>query len=161
MAASRLVVAMSARALITVDETLTLTLPQLRGLVVLDTSGPVPLSALARDLGLSTATALRMVARLESAGLVEGRIEPDAGPEVLLRLTPAGAELVAGFFAHRRREIAVLVDRLPADTRRGLAEGLRALTAVADAPDLPTVARFSDVLAVPDGGGDTGERGSF
>lgn len=153
MAASRLVVAMSARALITVDETLTLTLPQLRGLVVLDTSGPAALGVLARDLGVSAATALRTVARLEAAGLVTGRVEPGGGQEVVLRLTPAGTELVARFLAHRRREIAVLVGRLPAEARRGLTEGLRALTAVADEPDLPMVARFSDVLAVPDGGG--------
>ncbi|MGK5530647.1 MarR family winged helix-turn-helix transcriptional regulator [Streptomyces sp. URMC 129] len=151
MAVSRLVVAMSARAaLIAVDETLTLTLPRLRGLVVLEASGPAPLAVLARDLGVSRATALRTVAQSRSAGLIDGRVEPGGGQEVLLRLTPAGSDLVARFFEHRRREIAVPAGRLPAGTRRELAEGLRALTAAADAPDLPMVARFSDVPAVPD-----------
>ncbi|MEU9791050.1 MarR family transcriptional regulator [Streptomyces sparsogenes] len=157
MAASRLLVAISARALASIDETLTL--PQLRALVVLDGCGPAKLAELAAGLGVNPSTALRTVARLESRGLVDRQVNPDSRREVVLRLTDGGAELVARVLEYRRGEIAVLVGRLPAAERAGLARGLRALGAVADEPDLRGAglsgagpARFSDVLAAASGG---------
>ncbi|MER6142800.1 MarR family transcriptional regulator [Streptomyces sparsogenes] len=156
MAASRLLVAISARALASIDETLTLT--QLRALVVLDGCGPAKLAELAAGLGVNPSTALRTVARLESRGLVDRQVNPDSRREVVLRLTDGGAELVARVLEYRRGEIAVLVDRLPPAERAGLARGLRALSAVADEPDLRGAglsgsgpARFSDVLAAASG----------
>ncbi len=130
MAASRLLVAISARALASTDDTLTL--PQLRALVVLDTCGPVKLAALAATLGVNPSTALRMVGRLESVDLIDRKANPDNRREVILRLTPAGRDLVERVLRHRRNEIRTLVERLPVEARAGLVPALKALTEAAD-----------------------------
>jgi DNA-binding MarR family transcriptional regulator len=130
MAASRLFVAISARALTSTDDSLTL--PQLRALVVLNTCGPVKLAAMAATLGVNPSTALRMVERLESAGHMDRKTNPDNRREVILRLTPVGRDLVERVLAHRRTEIRTLVQRLPAEARAGLVPALRALTEAAN-----------------------------
>jgi DNA-binding MarR family transcriptional regulator len=130
MAASRLVVAISARALASTDDSLTL--PQLRALVVLDTCGPVKLAAMAATLGVNPSTALRMVERLESVGLIDRKANPDNRREVVLSLTPTGGHLVERVLARRRSEIRALVERLPVEARAGLVPALRALTEAAD-----------------------------
>jgi DNA-binding MarR family transcriptional regulator len=130
MAASRLIVALSARALASAD--VPLTLPQLRSLVALHACGPIKLVAMATTLGVNPSTALRMVERLESAGLIDRRVNPDNRREVVLRLTPAGRDLVDRVLSHRRAAIRSLVERLPAHERAGLVPALRALTAAAD-----------------------------
>jgi DNA-binding MarR family transcriptional regulator len=129
MAASRLVVALSARALASVD--VPLTLPQLRSLVALHTCGPIKLAAMAATLGVSPSTALRMAERLEGLGLTDRRVNPDNRREVVLRLTGAGEELVDRVLSHRRAEIRALVERLPAAQRAGLVPALTALTTAA------------------------------
>jgi DNA-binding MarR family transcriptional regulator len=134
MAASRLIVALSARALGAVD--VSLTLPQLRSLVALDTCGPIKLAAMAATLGVTPSTALRMAERLQSLGLIDRRVNPDNRREVVLRLTPGGQELVDRVLDHRRSAIRALVERLPARERAGLVPALKALTAAADTLDL-------------------------
>ncbi|UXY32458.1 MarR family transcriptional regulator [Streptomyces sp. HUAS TT20] len=129
MAASRLLVAISARALASTDDSLTL--PQLRALVVLDTCGPVKLAAMAATLGVNPSTALRMVERLESVGLIDRRTNPENRREVILRLTPIGRDLVERVLAHRRTEIRALVQQLPAQARAALVPALKALTEAA------------------------------
>ncbi|MGX4688006.1 MarR family winged helix-turn-helix transcriptional regulator [Streptomyces sp. JNUCC 63] len=129
MAASRLFVAISARALASTADSLTL--PQLRALVVLDTRGPVKLVVLAATLGVNPSTALRMVGRLEGLGLADRRANPANRREVALSLTPAGHELVTRVLAHRRAEIRKLVQRLPAEERAALVPALHALTTAA------------------------------
>ncbi|MFF8945619.1 MarR family winged helix-turn-helix transcriptional regulator [Streptomyces sp. NPDC014864] len=129
MAASRLFVAISARALASTAESLTL--PQLRALVVLDTCGPVKLAALAATLGVNPSTALRMVERLEVLDLVDRRTNPANRREVVLSLTSGGHDLVTRVLAHRRAEVRRLVQRLPAEERAALVPALRALTAAA------------------------------
>lgn len=129
MAASRLVMGMSARALAEVDESLSL--PQLRTMVALEGCGPVKLAELAEVLGVNASTALRAVVRLEAVGLVDRRANPDSRREVILTLTPSGATLVARVLRHRRREVAKLVEAVPPEARSGLVAGLRALLDVA------------------------------
>ncbi|MFD7017983.1 MarR family winged helix-turn-helix transcriptional regulator [Streptomyces sp. NPDC059928] len=155
MAASRLLVGLSARALAEVSNTLTL--PQLRALVVLDGSGPAKLAALAATLGVNSSTALRMVERLEGGGLVDRKVNPDNRREVILRLTGAGTDLVREVLDHRHREIAALVSRLPVDVRAGLVVGLRALTAIADDPATPATGATPAIAADPTIG--AGQRG--
>ncbi|WP_432168825.1 MarR family winged helix-turn-helix transcriptional regulator [Streptomyces sp. 1222.5] len=134
MAASRLIVALSARALAAVD--VPLTLPQLRSLVALHTCGPIKLAAMAATLGVTSSTALRMAERLEALNLIDRRVNPDNRREVVLRLTGTGEDLVEGVLARRRTEIRSLVERLPARERAGLVPALRALTAAAAGLDL-------------------------
>ncbi|WP_406438267.1 MarR family transcriptional regulator [Streptomyces sp. NBC_00631] len=134
MAASRLVVALSARALAAVD--VPLTLPQLRSLVALHGCGPIKLVAMAATLGVTPSTALRMAERLESLALIDRKVNPDNRREVVLSLTPAGQRLVEEVLGHRRAEIRTLVERLPAQQRAALVPALRALTEAADTLDL-------------------------
>lgn len=129
MAASRLLVAISARALSSIDDSMTL--PQLRALVVLESCEPLKLAAMAATLGVNPSTAMRMVDRLEAAGLVDRRINPASRREVVLNLTDAGRDLVARVMAHRRAEVGELVARVPAEERAGLVPALRALTRAA------------------------------
>ncbi|MEU0596989.1 MarR family winged helix-turn-helix transcriptional regulator [Streptomyces sp. NPDC006393] len=129
MAASRLFVAISARALASTDDSLTL--PQLRALVVLDTCGPVKLVVLAATLGVNPSTALRMVGRLEALDLVDRRTNPANRREVVLSLTADGHDLVTRVLAHRRAEIRKLVQRLPTEERAVLVPALHALTTAA------------------------------
>ncbi|NUR61659.1 MAG: MarR family transcriptional regulator [Catenulispora sp.] len=140
LAASRLIVALSVRALADVDETLTL--PQLRTLVVLADQAPLKLSDLAAELGVNPSTALRMADRLAAGGLLARQPNPDSRREQLISLTPPGRDLVHTVMDRRQAEIAELVRHLPAADRAGLVRALRALTAAAqdtypDSPDHP------------------------
>ena len=137
LAASRLIVGMSARALADVDDSLTL--PQLRTLVVLDDRPPMKQADLAAELGVNPSTVLRMADRLAAAGLMERQPNPDSRREQLLSLTTAGRDLVRRVMDRRSQEVASLVGRLTPADRAGLVHGLRALTdAVPDTyPDSP------------------------
>ena len=140
LAASRLIVGLSARALADVDESLTL--PQLRTLVVLADRPPMKQADLAAELGVNPSTALRMVDRLAAAGLLERQPNPDSRREQLVGLTPAGRDLVRTVMDHRYDEFTALVGRLTPTDRAGLVRGLRALTDAVpetypDSPDHP------------------------
>ncbi|REK88755.1 MarR family transcriptional regulator [Streptomyces inhibens] len=134
LTASRLLVGVSARALARIEPSLTL--PQLRALVVLDGQGPVKLASLAGALGVNPSTAMRMVDRLEAAGSVVRQANPGNRREVVLSLTARGRDLVERVLADRHAEIAKIVARLPADRRAGLIDSLRALTDAAGEPAL-------------------------
>jgi DNA-binding MarR family transcriptional regulator len=129
---SRLLVAISARAL--AESEPGLTLPQLRALVVLGGQGPVKLASLAAALGVNPSTAMRMIDRLEAGGSVDRQANPGNRREVVLSLTEQGRRLVDQVLAHRHAEIAAIVARMPAEQRAGLVGSLRALTDAAGEP---------------------------
>jgi DNA-binding MarR family transcriptional regulator len=137
LTASRLLVAVSARSLNTVQARVTV--PQFRLLVVLATHGKTKLIALAEDLGVNPSTAMRMAERLEAEGLVERRINPASRREVLLRLTAAGRQVVEEVTARRREEITGIVARMPPALRGGLLEALAAFTQAGGEPAVETV----------------------
>jgi DNA-binding MarR family transcriptional regulator len=141
LTASRLLVAISARSIATVDESITL--PQFRLLVVLDTRGPLKLVALAEHLGVNPSTASRMVQRLVAADLVTRWASPTSRREHALGLTAGGSAIVSQVTRRRRAEITRIVQRMPAVTRRGLVE---ALTAFARAGAEPPIASGVDAL---------------
>ncbi|MFE3545785.1 MarR family winged helix-turn-helix transcriptional regulator [Nocardia sp. NPDC059177] len=132
LAASRLLVALSARSLAQVDESITL--PQFRTLMILATRGPSKAATLASVLEVQPSTAARMVERLVVAGLVERRPNPESRRELVIELTRRGAAAVQAVVAHRRQEIAAVVARMPAPDRAGL---VRALTAFSTAGGEP------------------------
>ncbi|GDY32511.1 MarR family winged helix-turn-helix transcriptional regulator [Gandjariella thermophila] len=133
LTASRLLVAISARSIAAVDESVTL--PQFRLLVVLDTRGSLKLSALADHLGVNPSTATRMVDRLIAAGMVARDVNPASRREVVVRLTGEGSRVVRDVTEQRRREISAIVARMPARSRQGL---VAALTAFAEAGGEPS-----------------------
>ncbi|MGN6609721.1 MAG: MarR family winged helix-turn-helix transcriptional regulator [Jatrophihabitans sp.] len=136
LTASRALVAVSAESLAAVHDTVTVT--QFRTLVVLDSRGPISQRWLADELSINPSTVVRMLDRLEAADLVSRRAKPDNRREVELHLTPRGARLVREVTTRRRRAIARIVDRMPAQTRALLVEALGAFAEAAGEPAADT-----------------------
>jgi len=134
MTASRLLVAISARSIGQVDETITI--PQFRTLVILSNRGPVNLATLAGLLGVQPSATGRMVDRLVAAGLIDRLPHPTSRRELLAALTKRGREVVRRVTAHRRAEIAAIVEKMPPPERYGLVQALTAFTAAGGEPDV-------------------------
>ncbi|QUQ67602.1 MarR family winged helix-turn-helix transcriptional regulator [Kutzneria sp. CA-103260] len=134
LAAARLLMAVTARSIAAVDESITLA--QFRLLVILNTVGAVKHAALADQLGVNPSTASRMVDRLVSAGMVDRQANPASRREIVIELTAEGRRVVRQVTARRRQEIAAIVARMPEPTRAGLVD---ALLAFAEAGGEPAV----------------------
>ena len=132
LTASRLLVAISARSIARVDETITI--PQFRTLVILSTRGPINVRTLAGILHVQRSTTGRMVERLVSAGLIDRRPHPASRREVVVELSPRGQEIVHAVTAHRRKEIARVVRNMPQRERYGLVSSLTAFTTAGGEP---------------------------
>lgn len=132
LTASRLLVAISARSIAEVDETITI--PQFRTLVVLSGHGPLNLAALAALLQVQPSTTGRMVDRLVAAGLIERRPNPVSRREVLIELSRRGRRVVRSVTDRRRDQISAVVSRLKPADRRGLVRALTAFTAAGNEP---------------------------
>ncbi|MDV3129425.1 MarR family transcriptional regulator [Mycobacterium sp. 21AC1] len=130
--ASRLLVAISARSIAEVDESITI--PQFRALVILSSRGPSNLAALAALLDVQPSTIGRMVERLVVSGLIDRRPHPSSRRELMVELTPRGCEVVDTVTARRRTEIARVVQSMPARERRGLVSALTAFTMAGGEP---------------------------
>ena len=132
LTASRLFVAIATRSLAAVDGSLTV--PQLRMLVVLDTHGPSSLVRLAERLGVNSSNALRMVERLSAVGMIEKAANPNSRREVRLGLTARGRRVVREATEARRVEIGRIVAAMPTERRGDLVTALRAFTDAAGEP---------------------------
>ncbi|HTI26483.1 MAG TPA: MarR family transcriptional regulator [Kutzneria sp.] len=136
LTASRLLVAVSARSIAAVDETITLA--QFRLLVILNTVGAVKHAALADQLGVNPSTASRMVDRLVAAGMVVRETNPASRREIVIELTAEGRRVVRQVTARRRKEIAKIVARMPEPTRVGLVDALSAFAEAGGEPAVTT-----------------------
>jgi DNA-binding MarR family transcriptional regulator len=136
LTASRLLVAISARSLAAVEDTVTL--PQFRLLVLLSSQGPSKLVTLATLLGVNPSTAMRMVDRLAPAELISKQANPQSGREIQIELTPAGRTLVNDVTDRRRTEIADVITKMPAHQRHSLIDALRAFTDAGGEPPVAT-----------------------
>ena len=132
LTASRLLMAISARSIAVVDDSITI--PQFRTLVILANDGPINLATLAGLLGVQPSTTGRMVDRLVSSGLIERKPHPTSRRELIAGLTMRGRDVVSRVITHRRNEISRVVEEMPAAERRRL---VRALAAFADAGGEP------------------------
>lgn len=132
--ASRVLVAVSARSLAAVGETLTV--PQFRMLVVLEAGGPVNLSQLAEHLAVNPSTAMRMADRLVAADMVERTTDPADRRAARLALTPAGQRVVHQVTQRRQEEITRIVQAMPAERRSAMVEALRAFADAAGEPQV-------------------------
>lgn len=128
LASSRALVALSARSIATTND---VTLPQYRMLVVLD-SRPSNLTALAEALDVAASTAMRMVDRLEAAGLVERTVPPDNRRVTHLDLTAAGRRTVRQVTDRRRRDLKKVVEQVPASRRNALAAAMASFAEAAE-----------------------------
>lgn len=133
LTSSRLLVAISARSIADVDESITI--PQFRTLVILSLRGSMNLATLAGKLGVQPSTVGRMVDRLVTAGLIDRQQHPSSRRELVVDLTSRGEKLVRKVIARRREEIARVVDNMPARERHGLVRALTAFSAAGGETD--------------------------
>jgi DNA-binding MarR family transcriptional regulator len=111
LSAARLLMAVSARSIVSVDESITL--PQFRVLVELSTRGALTLSTVAAQLGVSISTARRLIDRLIASGLASQQVSPAARREIVVELTDVGETIVTTVTRQRRAEIAGIIARMP------------------------------------------------
>lgn len=134
MAATRVLVAVSAQSVAAVDDLVTL--PQLRVLVMVGSRGGLNLGAVAAGLGVHPSNATRAVERLVVAGLLDRRDDPTDRRNLVLELSVEGRALVDRVMDERRAAIAAILERMPASRRRALVPVLRAFAAAAgEVPD--------------------------
>jgi DNA-binding MarR family transcriptional regulator len=132
LTASRLLVAISARSIAQVDETITI--PQFRALVILSARGSINVRTLAGLLHVERSTTGRMVEHLVTAGLIDRRRHPALRRELVVELTQRGREIVHAVTAHRREEITRVVRNMPERERYGLVSTLTAFTTAGGEP---------------------------
>lgn len=130
LATSRLLTALVSRTLAAVEQSVTV--PQLRVLVMLAESGPRTLATIADQLGVNPSNASRACVKLAAADLLVRRVDPDDRRQVAMSLSPKGERLVGQLMAARRALIDELVGELAASDQRHLARGLAALLAAAE-----------------------------
>ncbi|WP_308249716.1 MarR family winged helix-turn-helix transcriptional regulator [Sphaerisporangium fuscum] len=134
LAASRLLVAVSARSLAAAEDRVTL--PQFRMLMVVH-QGETTLVRLAEALRVNPSTAMRMADRLVAAGLLSREVNPNDRRETLLRLTVEGRRIVAEVTGRRRAEITTILARMRASQRQALLDAMRAFNAAGGEPPEP------------------------
>jgi DNA-binding MarR family transcriptional regulator len=134
LTASRVLVAVNARSLASVEDTLTL--PQFRMLVVLDSRGELSLSRLAEHLAVNPSTAMRMAERLTAVGFIARRSNPADRRTIRLALTEAGRRTVAEATTRRRVEIATIVAGIPVHQRAELIRALRNFASAGGEPPI-------------------------
>lgn len=100
-------------------------------LVVLS-AAPTNLSGLARALDVAPSTAMRMIDRLEAAGLVSKVVPATNRRETRLELTTAGKRAVRTVTARRRRDLRAVIERIPMEQRAHVATALAAVARAAD-----------------------------
>ena len=125
MLASRAVAAAMVRSLESVDASVSVT--QMRVLVLLWTGEPLNLSAVAEGLGVNASNASRTCDRLVSAGLVDrGELTADRRQRVLT-LTRKGRTFVERLMDRREQELAEIVARMSDTDRDALMVALDAV----------------------------------
>ncbi|MCC9311416.1 MarR family transcriptional regulator [Kitasatospora sp. RB6PN24] len=135
LTASRVLVAISARSLGEVEDSLTL--PQFRMLVLLHSRGAMSLSRLAEHLAVNPSTAMRMIDRLVASGMVARENSPQDKREVRIILTEDGIATVTDATERRRAEIARVIAKMPPRQRTGLINALRAFSEAGAEPAAP------------------------
>lgn len=118
MLAARALVAISAQSVAAVEDVVSP--PQLRVLVMIASSGPLNLGAVARGLGVHPSNATRACDRLVAAGLLDRRDDPADRRNLQLQLTAEGRRLVDDVMDRRRQAIAAVLERMPALQRTAL-----------------------------------------
>ena len=128
MAASRVLVAVAARSLSGAGD---ITLPQYRALIVLAARPGITVGDLAAALDIHASTATRLCDRLARKKLLRRTPSPEDRRSTRLHLAAAGARVVEDVASRRRRDIAAIAARMPAEGAAAAVEALRAFGAAA------------------------------
>jgi DNA-binding MarR family transcriptional regulator len=125
---SRVLVAVASRSIAAVDDAVTL--PQFRALVVLDVRDQ-NVGELAHELRIQPSTATRLCDRLVRKGLARRNVDDANRREVTVSLSSSGRSLVREVTARRRREIELIMAKVPAAQRFMIVKALTAFCAAA------------------------------
>lgn len=104
-----------------------LSLTHLHALTILEARGPLAMSHLAEELGVSVASATGIVSRLEERRLVERRHGLDDRRVVWVHPTRLGAGVFARLRRQRVKRLRKLLDQLSPDELTAFLVGLRAM----------------------------------
>jgi DNA-binding MarR family transcriptional regulator len=126
MELSKLVTAVVAHSLAVIDSSITV--PQLRVLVLVGARGPANVAAVAAALGVSPSNASRTCDRLVSGELLDRREAAADRRNVELTLTPEGEELTEGLLANRRLFFETVVSEMGLADKRRLTQALASFT---------------------------------
>jgi DNA-binding MarR family transcriptional regulator len=136
MLASRAVAAAMVRSLESVDASVSVT--QMRVLVLLWTGEPLNLSAVAEGLGVNASNASRTCDRLVAAGLVDRGEDPVDRRQVSLTLTSRGRAFVERLMTRREHELATIVARMSEADRQRLMSALEPFNRAAESDLWPS-----------------------
>jgi DNA-binding MarR family transcriptional regulator len=104
-----------------------ITVAQAATLDTLAASGPMRQNELGRQLGVTPSTLTRNLARLLDAGLVERLADSKDARASRIRLSGDGARAVDAVRRQEQAFAADVLERLPADRREAIVDGLRLL----------------------------------
>ena len=93
------------------------------------TDGPLPITEIAAQLGLSVAATGRNVDQLVKLGIVERQENPDDRRVKLVSLSPAGFEIADQQIEQKRRAVRTFVERLSSTEAENLTRALRPILA--------------------------------
>ncbi len=148
MLASRAVVAAAVRTLKSVDPSVSV--PQMRVLVLLWTGEPLNVSAVAEGLGVNPSNASRSCDRLVAAGFVHRAERATDRRHVSLTLTERGRAFVGELMKRREQELAAIVGRMTEADRQRLMSALEPFNEAAGSDvwpgDTPHPARDASLL---------------
>jgi DNA-binding MarR family transcriptional regulator len=130
MAASRTINAVIVRSLAAVDASLTV--PQLRVLVILTGNDGASLSEVANDLGVNPSNASRTCDQLVRRGLVTRRAHPEDRRRVALGLSASGRRLLKRVMDRRRRLLEKIVAAMPSREQRALIAAMESFNVATD-----------------------------
>jgi DNA-binding MarR family transcriptional regulator len=130
MLAARVLVAVSAQSVASVEDRVTL--PQLRILVMIASRGPQNLTSLAQGLGVHPSNATRACDKLVDASLIQRSDDPTDRRNLVLRLTASGQQLIQTMNEHRRAAIEKVLAKMPARLRNELTPALLAFAEAAE-----------------------------
>ncbi len=104
-----------------------LSMPQMFALRYLYYKGESNISDLARELGVSTASASQMLERLVQQGLVIRQEDPNDRRNKRIRLSQKGQDVIRDSMRAYQEWVDDLLQRLTPEERRNLTEGLETL----------------------------------
>ncbi|HET7180641.1 MAG TPA: MarR family transcriptional regulator [Candidatus Limnocylindrales bacterium] len=106
-----------------------ISLIHLNVLILLEGTGPLPMSRLAEALDISVASITGVVDRMEARGLVARRRDAEDRRVILVEPAEGGRRLFADIDARRRKGLSKLLERLSEKDLQGLLHGHQALRA--------------------------------
>lgn len=104
-----------------------ISLIHLNVLILLEGTGPLPMSRLAEAMDISVASITGVVDRMEARGLVARRRDAEDRRVILVEPAEGGRRLFAEIDAKRRKGLSKLLEKLSEKDLQGLLEGHQAL----------------------------------